>query len=197
MEDFFESDNQRELRQIWQAQSSMTEALRDLSRKMDEVIGRQERTLGLLSVSGSQGGGGGVPPQAQPQIGGQLPPAGGDTIRRHEVDAMMNNNNYLVQVSKELRTVLGEIQTRTDSILTNQARQPTAQIQSTGGYDYQQLVSEMRDGLNQVRQGIAGIGRAGGVPQAATGCPSCVSLTTILVVTAVQLTLMLAYSFFK
>lgn len=95
LEDFFESDSQRELRQIWQAQSSMTEALRDLSRKMDEVIGRQERTLGLLSV------GGGAPPQPgqppQPQIGGGVQV---DTIRRHEVDALLNNNNYLVQVTK-------------------------------------------------------------------------------------------------
>lgn len=82
--------------------------------------------------------------------------------------------------------------------MTNQARQPTAQIQSTG-YDYQQLVSEMRDQLNQVRQGIAGLGRAGGGAQAqtATGCPSCISLTAILVISAVQLTLMLAYSLFK
>lgn len=82
-------------------------------------------------------------------------------------------------------------------MVTNQARAPTAQIQSTG-YDYQQLVSEMRDGLNQVRQGIAGLGRAGGAQaQAATGCPSCISLTALLVITAVQLTLMLAYSLFK
>lgn len=201
MEDFFESDNQRELRQIWQAQSSMTEALRELSRKMDEVIGRQERTLGLLSVSGSaQGGGAAPPPIQQQQIGGQQPPVGGmpDTIRRHEVEALISNNNYLVQVSKELRTILGEVQARTDTIITNQARQPTAQIQSAG-YDYQQLVSEMRDGLNQVRQGIAGLGRTGGAPQAqaATGCPSCVSVTMILVITAVQLILMLAYSLFK
>lgn len=176
----------------------MTEALRDLSRKMDEVIGRQERTLGLLSVSGGPP----VPPPAQQQQIGQQPPVVGgasDSIRRHEAEALINNNNYLVQVSKELRTILGEVQSRTDTILTNQARQPTAQIQSTG-YDYQQLVSEMCDGLNQVRQGIAGLGRtAGGAPQAqaATGCPSCVSVTMILVITAVQMVLMLAYSLFK
>lgn len=47
-DDWFESDNQRELRQIWQSQSQMTDVLRDLSRKMDEVIGRQERTMGNL-----------------------------------------------------------------------------------------------------------------------------------------------------
>lgn len=178
----------------------MTEALRDLSRKMDEVIGRQERTLGLLSVSGGPAV---PPPQAQQQQIGQQPPVAGggasDSIRRHEAEALINNNNYLVQVSKELRTILGEVHSRTENILTNQARQPTAQIQSAG-YDYQQLVSEMRDGLNQVRQGIAGLGRtAGGAPQAqaATGCPSCVSVTMILVITAVQMVLMLAYSLFK
>lgn len=74
----------------------MTDALRDLSRKLDEVIGRQERTLGLLSASGS----GGPPPPGQPnqpQIGGGV---GGDGMRRHEVDALLNNNNYLVQISK-------------------------------------------------------------------------------------------------
>lgn len=47
-EDWFESDNQRELRQIFQSHSHMTDVLRDLSRKMDEVIGRQERTMGKL-----------------------------------------------------------------------------------------------------------------------------------------------------
>lgn len=72
----------------------MTEALRELSRKMDEVIGRQERTLGLLSVSGSGAAQG--QQQPPPQIGGVQ----GDSIRRHEVDALMNNNNYLVQVTK-------------------------------------------------------------------------------------------------
>lgn len=176
----------------------MTEALRELSRKMDEVIGRQERTLGLLSVN-AQGGGQAPPNQINGQQAPPSPPAGGgyqDTIRRHEVDALINNNNYLVQVSKELRTILGEVQSRSDTILTNQARQPTAQIQSTG-YDYQALVSEMRDGLNQVRQGIVGLGQKQGGAQPSTGCPSCISITALLVVTAVQLTVMLAYSLFK
>lgn len=47
-EDWFETDSQRELRQIYQSHSHMTDVLRDLSRKMDEVIGRQERTMGKL-----------------------------------------------------------------------------------------------------------------------------------------------------
>lgn len=92
MEDWFESDNQRELRQIWQAQSSMTEVLRELSKKMDEVIGRQERTMGLLSVQGGQ-----HPPQPG-QISGGL-----DTIRRNEVEALLQNQNVLVNSVKEIR----------------------------------------------------------------------------------------------
>lgn len=57
-EEWFESDNQRELRQIFQGQSQMFEVTRELNRKLDEIIGRQERTLSLMS---SLQAGGGVP----------------------------------------------------------------------------------------------------------------------------------------
>ena len=55
-EEWFESDNQRELRQIFTGQSHMFEALRELNRKLDEVVGRQERTLSLLSSVQAGGG---------------------------------------------------------------------------------------------------------------------------------------------
>ena len=45
MESVFEDDTIRELKQIFQGQSSMNEVMRDLHRKMDEIIGRQERAL--------------------------------------------------------------------------------------------------------------------------------------------------------
>ncbi|CAG2068440.1 unnamed protein product, partial [Timema podura] len=48
-EEWYESDNQRELRQIFTGQSQMFDALKELNRKLDEVVGRQERTLSLLS----------------------------------------------------------------------------------------------------------------------------------------------------
>lgn len=47
--EWFESDNQRELRQIFSVQSQAFDVLKDLHRKLDEVIGRQERTLSLIS----------------------------------------------------------------------------------------------------------------------------------------------------
>lgn len=147
-DDWFESDNQRELSQIWQSQSQMTDVLRELSRKMDEVIGRQERTLGLLSTNAQAVGGAGA---------GHIPvTAGSGDLKRHEIDAMLNNQNVLSAMLREVKTMAGELHQRTDTIIQNQARAPTAQIQG-GGYDVQSMIGEMRDGLNQVKQGISAV----------------------------------------
>lgn len=196
MEDWFESDNQRELRQIWQAQSSMTEVLRDLTRKMDDMIARQERTMGLIA------GQGGIPQQQQPgqqQVGGGVGVPMIDTIRRHEVDSLMSSVNILLTTVREIRVIAGEIHTKSENIIQVQARQPTAQIQNTG-YDVQSLMSEMRDGMNQVKAGVAAVGsRINAQPQGQIGCPTtnCLGLTSFLIAIAVQLGLMLAYSLFK
>eukprot|EP00096_Caligus_rogercresseyi_P002019 TRINITY_DN1364_c0_g1_i2.p1 TRINITY_DN1364_c0_g1~~TRINITY_DN1364_c0_g1_i2.p1 ORF type:complete len:369 (-),score=126.45 TRINITY_DN1364_c0_g1_i2:1216-2322(-) len=45
------SDSDKELQQIFQGQSAIKDTITDLHRKMDEIIGRQERTLSLLSVN--------------------------------------------------------------------------------------------------------------------------------------------------
>lgn len=159
-DDWFETDNQRELRQIWQSQTHMSDILKELSRKMDEIIGRQERTMGLLSINaqqpqtagGQQQTAGGVPP---PQI--QHQPQLGEVISRHEVEAMLQNQNHFVAAIRELKASLNDLQARSDNILQNQARQPTAQVQAANGYDVQSMIAEMRDGLNQVKQGISNV----------------------------------------
>lgn len=48
-EDWYESDSQRELHQIFSGQSQIVDSVKVLSQKLDEVVGRQERTLSLLS----------------------------------------------------------------------------------------------------------------------------------------------------
>ncbi|KAJ6633148.1 Protein ERGIC-53 [Pseudolycoriella hygida] len=201
-DDWFETDNQRELRQIFQSHSHMTEVLRDLSRKMDEVIGRQETTLGLLSTR-AQGGAqiqqGGAPP---PQQGGVPPPQqgyGGDSLQRHEINTIISNQNTFLATVREIKAFVQDLQTRTEKVLQNQARQPTAQIQGTGGYDVQSMIVEMRDGLNQVKLGIQAVGQKISPQAQAGGCPTtnCLGLTAFLVVTAVQLSLMLAYTLYK
>lgn len=156
-DDWFETDNQRELRQIWQSQTHMSDLLKDLSRKVDEVIGRQERTMSLLSINAQQQGGA-PPPQIQqgtPQQPG-VAPQYTDTIRRHEVEAIIQNQNMFIQTVREIKTVVNELHSRTDNILQNQARQPTAHVQAAG-YDVQSMIGEMRDGLNQLKQGISNV----------------------------------------
>jgi len=54
-EEFYESDNQRELRQIFAGQSQMFQAMREHSHKLDEVVGRQERIMSLLSAVQTSG----------------------------------------------------------------------------------------------------------------------------------------------
>lgn len=48
-EDLYESDGQRELNQIFSGQSHIMDSVKILSQKLDEVVGRQERSLSLLS----------------------------------------------------------------------------------------------------------------------------------------------------
>lgn len=193
LEDWFESDNQRELRQIWQAQSATTDVLRELSKKLDEIVGRQERTLGLLSASGSQvQQGGGVPPP--PQQGGQQPIYSTDSIRRHEVDSLLNANNILTQSMRDLKTQLNDLNQRTEVLI---GQKPGGSV--GGGYDMQSLVAEMRDGLNQVKQGVQGVHAKVHQPQPLGGCPTvkCLGLTPFLIAIAAQLVILLGYQIYK
>lgn len=191
LEDWFEDDNQRELRQIWQAQSATTEVLRDLSKKLDEVIGRQERTLGLLSASGNQvqhqGGGQNVPPP-QYQQGGD----GG--IRRHEVDSLLNSNNVLAQSMRDLKQQINDLNQRTEVLISNQKGVGGS---VGGGYDMHGLASEMRDGINNLKLSMQAVQGRVNQPQALSSCPSCLGLTPFLIAIAVQLVIMLGYSIYK
>jgi len=98
------------------------------------------------------------------------------------------------------RTLTQEVHARSDSILQNQARQPTAQVQSMG-YDMASLISEMRDGLNTVKRDVAAASQrlgSGGGP--AGGCPAptaCLSTTIFLVFAALQIAVMLGYSLWR
>ncbi|CAO1314733.1 unnamed protein product [Diamesa tonsa] len=193
VEDWFESDNQRELRQIWEAQSTTSEVLKELSKKLDEVIGRQERTLGLLSVGGQQ--------QIQQGGGAQVPPpAGGtqftDNIRRHEVESLLNTQNALSQTLRELRTNINDLNQRTETIISNQKTGGSA---GGAGYDMQGLISEMRDGLNYVKQGVQSVQAKVNQPMPLNACPStkCLGLTPFLIAITLQLLIILGYNIYK
>ncbi|KAL9904968.1 protein ERGIC-53 [Glossina fuscipes] len=196
-EEFYESENQREWRQIWQGQSQIFDQIRELSRKIDEVIGRQENTLSLVSRSMAGAGAvGTVPGQTGPQ---PSPSVGvGGTISRPEVDILISNQNTLLTTVRELRSLVGDIHARADTILQNQQRAPSGQVQATG-YDIQSAIHEMRDGMNQVKQGLSHMSQKLPTPQGQIACPTsnCVGVTLFLSVTVVQLLLIFLYTVFK
>lgn len=55
-----------------------------------------------------------------------------DTIKRHEVDAVLQNQNTIIHAAREIRGFVGDLHTKSEQILQNQARAPTAQVQSVG-----------------------------------------------------------------
>lgn len=122
-EDWYESDSQRELNQIFSGQGQIVDSVKVLSEKLDEVVGRQERTLSLLSnvqstmaVVGSMGSA-----QGQPHGNNFLliiymhllilsvyfniaqMPQGSAGMGRQDVDLLINNQNGIINSVREVR----------------------------------------------------------------------------------------------
>lgn len=111
----YEGQEARELKQIFTGQEIIQRSVMDLQRKLDEVIGRQERTLSQLSIMAQMGGA--QQGQGQGQAGQvpQLPLV--DTIKRHEVDTLMANNRDLTNQIRDIRSVCSHWQSY--SVFTN------------------------------------------------------------------------------
>lgn len=180
-EEWYESQQQEELRQIFTGQSRMYEMIRELHRKMDEIIGRQERTLSM--ISSVQPGVG----QAASQ-GGAAAPVMMDTIRRHEVDAILNNQRDVANTVREIKTVVSEVHRRS----TGTGAPPAP----GGGIDLHTFANEMRENLNIVKRDLSGIATKP-VPQCPTQTSSCLSTTVFLTFAAIQLILTVGYLVYR
>ncbi|KAF7268601.1 lectin, mannose binding protein ergic53 [Rhynchophorus ferrugineus] len=190
VEDWFETEYQREYKQLFQGLINIHDTAKQMDKKLDEIVGKQERTISLVSQQhGAVGANIPPPPPGQPAVAGE-------SIRRHEVDAMFNNQNQIVNTVRELRQFILEIKQRIDTVINNQAKAPTAQVQAVG-YDTQALINEMRDGLNHVKSNMAQMASQTG--QGGGSCPqvSCVTVTTVLVIVAVQLAIILGYNVYR
>lgn len=197
-EEWYESDSQRELRQIFSGQSQIHEEVRLLSQKLDEIVGRQERSLGLLS-SIHQGGARlpqgqpGVPP---PQIG-QQPLMPGDSIKRHEVDALLINQNNLIASANDIRNALMVLTGKVDKVIEKQDR-GTGSAQAMS-YDSGNFANEVRDALNNVKRNTETVAQrltAGGGNAGAT-CPTCVTPLVLLFAIAGHLVIVFAYFMYR
>lgn len=197
-EEFFEDDNTRELKQIFEGQSAMHGVLRDLHKKMDEIIGRQERSLSLLTGiqnSGARGGG-------QPAAAGAGVAV--DTIRRDEVNAVLANQKELVSAARDIKNFVTDVHGKVTNIQATQSRgQATVQQVGGGGGDpnIAAMVGEIRDSINHVKRDM-GNQYAGGKPggaQQPLSCPevSCVSSTMLIGALAVQMVILMAYLMYR
>jgi 4-diphosphocytidyl-2C-methyl-D-erythritol kinase len=100
--------------------------LRSLDSKIAEIIGRQERMFTLLSSSNQQptASGSGLPPAQQQQVI--------DTFRRDEVNHIMNQQNDLVKIVRDIYASVSDTQRKT-SFLSEQASQRANQQQQPSG----------------------------------------------------------------
>ena len=51
-----------------------------------------------------------------------------DTIRRQEVDILLNTQNNILNTAHEIKSSLMDVHSKTDVIMNNQVRSPTAQV---------------------------------------------------------------------
>jgi len=213
-EDFFMDDNSKELRQIFEGQSAMNEVVRNLNRKMDEIIGRQERSLSMLTAIQNSGGGAGrAPPPSQIGGGGggmppqPLPPI--DTIRRDEVNAVLANQRELVSAARDIKNFVADLHSKMTNMQQTMGR-GQGSVQQVGGpgmsADTINMISEIRDQVNSVRRDMTGdylrqkaAADKPGAASPAAACPdsACVNNMMLLVLLGVHACLILGYLMYK
>merc|ERR1719458_1491398 len=123
--------------------------MRDLHRKMDEIIGRQERALSVLTNLQNSGvrGGGGAPAQ-----GGAMPAL--DTIRRDEVNAVLANQRELVSAARDIKNFVTDVHSKVTALQSEKGR-GTATVQQIGGVGDSVVLGEIRDSINHVKRDMA------------------------------------------
>ncbi|XP_018018315.1 protein ERGIC-53 isoform X1 [Hyalella azteca] len=198
-DDEYEAADIRELRQIFTGQSQIYDAMRQLNAKMDEIIGRQERTLSLVGAvhSGLAVAGGGVPLPT----GGAAPPppavGGASPISRFEVDSLINTQRDIAQTAKDVKNMVVDISQKSTQLL-NKAGQPVGSAQPVGGaYDMHVTLKELNEGLNHIKHTLSAPGgqqQRGGVVEA---CPSCLSTWLFVGVALSQLICIIGYMMYR
>lgn len=141
-----------------------------------------------------------------------------DTIRRHEVDAVLNNQNLILSTSREIKSFIGDVHSKAEAILNHQARAPTAQVcfffiffllsleilswiklcvqVQPIGYDYQSLISEIRESLNVLKRDVNQLNTKGSSSMECPN-PNCLTSTMFLLFMAVQMIILFGYSLYR
>ncbi|XP_059173624.1 protein ERGIC-53-like isoform X2 [Physella acuta] len=183
---WYQSQNEKEMKQIFDGQNIINNVLREVNRKLDELMGRQEMVISRInSMPVGQG---------QPaQVGGSQQVAAGSAIQRHEVDRLINNQNSLLQQLGDLKYVINDIQQKTNTIQSRAG--------STGGGVPDQMA------MHEIKDKVSGLGNDIKLllnkPQANLQCPppsssnGCLSSTFFLGGLIVQFILTIGYMVYR
>ncbi|XP_033109456.1 protein ERGIC-53-like [Anneissia japonica] len=143
-DDLFEDQTSRELRQVYEAQSNIVRILGSLQQKLDEISGRQERTISTITNMQQAGG-------VQPAGGNQGLPQ--DNIKRHEVDTMLRVQSDVQRTVNDLRSAVGDIQQKANFIHAKSQQQQGG----GGGFDGGVLTHEIQDNLRNIRADLGSL----------------------------------------
>ncbi|KAH9523488.1 Protein ERGIC-53, partial [Bulinus truncatus] len=186
---WFQSQNEKEMKQIFDGQNMINNVLREVNRKLDELMGRQEMIISRVnSMPVGQG------QQGQVQGGGQQQISAG-AIQRHEVDRILNNQNSLIQQISDLKYVVNDIQHKANTI----------QNQASGGggggsVQDKMVLHELKDKMSGVSSDVREILNR---PQANLQCPppsssqGCLSSTVFFFALVVQFILTIGYMVYR
>lgn len=95
------------------------------------------------------------------------------------------------------RQFIVEVNHKTDTVISNQLKQPTAQVQSVG-YDNSAVINEMRQSFDALRRDVSFTAQKVSSAQQAS-CPnvSCLSTTVFLIFAAVQIVVLVGYFIYR
>ncbi|KAK3587680.1 hypothetical protein CHS0354_042464 [Potamilus streckersoni] len=192
--DQYMGQGDRELQMIFEGQNLIHQNIRDLSHKLDELLGRQELVLSRVSSLSS----GVQVPQGSGSQGGQ--PAMIDTIKRHEVERVFNNHAELLKEARDIRTVLNDVQYKAGVIQSG-----LGQVHQGGGAtgggglnaQMSMIMHELQENLRNVRTDVTNLVQQ---PHIGTACPpptSCVSPVLFFIAIGIQLVIIVGYLIYR
>jgi mannose-binding lectin 1 len=202
-DDWFEEEQIRELRQIFQGQSETRLLIQSLSRKLDEIVGRQETTLSLVNNIQLQQGGG----QALGTGGGAPPPAAPGTpgIQRNEVETILAASRELIGSTREIKNYLTAITAKLDqNPMQHGGAPPPPAGFGVGSVDYTHNFNELKETMSMLKRDLSVVSqRVHSQPVGVAGqqieCPTanCLSSTLFFGVAVFQVVALIGYAVYK
>uniref|UniRef100_A0A0B7AV64 L-type lectin-like domain-containing protein n=1 Tax=Arion vulgaris TaxID=1028688 RepID=A0A0B7AV64_9EUPU len=182
---WFQSQNEKEMKQIFDGQNVINIALKELNLKLDQLIGKQEIVISRVN---SLPVGQGQPSQTGQQ---QLDQQQVGSLQKYDLDRILGNQNTVLQQLGDLRLTINDIQLKATNI--------QGKTQGGLGVNDQLAMHEIKDRLNAVSSDMKTILNK---PQANLECPppssgNCLSATVFFVALVVQFALTIGYFVYR